>query len=378
VNGIDGQTRAGPPFSPLCTSLNGHMHSSLHLWRGDLAGIVLATVTNFVTDRCAEEFVGAGSDIASDVLVGFFDGGKCVRSTFAYLGWLCGAEPDDAALRAVASFELLHAFALLQDDVMDNSALRRGRPSAHVRFAQWHRERGLAGSPERFGESAAILLGDLCLVWAEQMLRVSGLEPVALARAWPRYDAMRTELAVGQLADLVNDAGRFPTLEEVLDVSRRKSGNYTVRRPLEIGAVLAGCDHRVLAALSGYGEAVGEAFQLRDDLLGIFGTPAVTGKPAGGDLSERKATCVVVAAHHLAEAPVRHQLAELMRQRELDEADLSRWRRLIIATGAVQLIEQMIAERLARALDWLDTAGLGAPVASALVHMADACTERAA
>ena len=379
MSGIDGQTRAaGSTFSPMGTSLNGHMDSSLHLWRGDLADIVLATVADFVADRCAEDLVGAGADIAADVLMGFFDGSKCLRSTFMYLGWLCGAEPDDAALRAAASFELLHAFALLQDDVMDNSALRRGRPSAHVRFAQWHRERGLAGSPERFGESAAVLLGDLCLVWAEQMLRVSGLEPAALVGAWPRYDAMCTELAVGQLADLVNDAAGFPTLDEVLDVSRRKSGNYTVRRPLEIGAALAGCGNPKMAALSGYGEAVGEAFQLRDDLLGIFGTPAVTGKPAGGDLSERKATSVVVAAHHLAEAPVRRQLAELMSQRERDEADLGRWRRLITATGAVQLIEQMIDERLARALDWIDTGGLDASVSSALAYMADACTERVA
>ena len=187
---------------------------------------------------------GAGVDVAADVLVGFVGSGKCLRSTFMFLGWLCGAEPSHAALRAAASLELLHAFALLQDDVMDGSPLRRGRPAAHVQFADWHRDRGLSGSPERFGESAAVLLGDLCLVWAEQMLRDSGLDADALSRAWPRYDAMRTELAVGQFADLVNDVGGLPTLDEVLDVARRKSGNYTVRRPLEIGAAMAGCGER--------------------------------------------------------------------------------------------------------------------------------------
>ena len=117
---------------------------------------------------------------------------------------------------------------------------RRGRPAAHVRFAEWHQDNGLNGSAERFGASAAVLLGDLCLVWAGQMMRESGLGASALGRAWPRYDAMRTELAVGQFADLVNDAGGRPTLEDVLDVARRKSGNYTVRRPLEIGGALAG------------------------------------------------------------------------------------------------------------------------------------------
>ena len=127
-----------------------------------------------------------------------------------YLGWLCGAADDDAALRAAASLELLHAFALLQDDVMDGSELRRGRPAGHVAFARWHGHLGLSGSPARFGESAAVLLGDLCLVWAAQMLRESGVPASGLDRVWPRYDAMRTELAVGQFADLINDAGRLP------------------------------------------------------------------------------------------------------------------------------------------------------------------------
>src|SRR5262249_31198043 len=149
------------------------------------------------------------------------------------------------------------------------------------------------------------------------------------------YDAMRTELAVGQFADLVNHAGAFPTLAHVLDVSRRKSGNYTVRRPLEIGAVLAGCGPRTVALLGRYGAAVGEAFQLRDDVLGVFGVPAVTGKPAGSDLAEQKATSVVIAAHHLADSTTRRQLCELMSATELDENDLQSWRALIVATGAV-------------------------------------------
>ena len=225
---------------------------------------------------------------------------------------------------------------------MDAAPIRRGRPSTHMQFARWHRERALAGSAQRFGESAAVLLGDLCLVWSEQMLRDSGLDDTALSRAWPRYDAMRTELAVGQFADLVNDAGALPTLNEVLDVSRRKSGNYTVRRPLEIGAALAGCGEAVLRSLSDYGEAVGEAFQLRDDLLGVYGSPAITGKPIGGDLRDGNATSVVVAAYHLARGSLRRDLAELMSLRDLAETDIAQWQRLIIASGALALIEQMI------------------------------------
>jgi geranylgeranyl diphosphate synthase type I len=347
-------------------------------WRTGVRNAVLTAVTDFVTSHGAHDLRGAGVDIAADVLTGFVDGGKCVRSTFMYLGWLCGADHDRRALHAAASFELLHAFALLQDDVMDGSSLRRGQPAAHVSFAQWHRERSLSGSAERFGDAAAMLLGDLCLVWAEQMLRGSGLDESALSRAWPRYDAMRTELAVGQFADLVNDAGDFPSWERVLDVLRWKSGNYSVRRPLEIGAAMAGCGHHTMAVLGGYGEAVGEAFQLRDDVLGIFGSPAVTGKPAGSDLSEHKATSVVVAAYRLADATTRHQLTELMSTSDLNGSDIRRWRSLIMATGAVEWIEQLIGTRLARALDLVDAAQMNATVRTALAEMASACTERAA
>lgn len=351
---------------------------SFAIWRDDVRRAAIDAVTEFVADRCTDDLRLTGVDVTLEVLSDFVGDGKCLRSTFTYLGWLAGAGPDDAALRAAASFELLHIFALLQDDVMDDSPLRRGRPAAHVRFAEWHRDNGLNGSAERFGASAAVLLGDLCLVWAGQMMRESGLGASALGRAWPRYDAMRTELAVGQFADLVNDAGGRPTLEDVLDVARRKSGNYTVRRPLEIGGALAGCPEPTLRLLGRYGAAVGEAFQLRDDLLGIFGTPTVTGKPAGGDLSEHKATSVVVAAHRLAEPSVRTQLTELMSRRHLHAGDIARWQNLIAATGAVQWIEQLIDRRLSHALERIHTSPLDDTVRTALVNMAAVCTQRAA
>jgi geranylgeranyl diphosphate synthase type I len=358
--------------------LNGQLNTSFEAWRCSVTDSVKKVVTEFVADHCATELGGAGVDVAADVLADFVATGKCLRSTFMYLGWHCGAPGEHAALRAAASFELLHAFALLQDDVMDGSAMRRGKPSAHVAFAQWHRDRGLTGSAERFGESAAVLLGDLCLVWAEQMLRESGVDAQALARVWPRYDEMRTELAVGQFADLVNDASAFPTLDQVLAVSRRKSGNYTVRRPLEIGAAMAGCGPHVLTSLGAYGEAVGDAFQLRDDVLGIFGSPSVTGKPAGGDLLERKATSVVVAAYQRADTSLRSQLTELMSTDTLEESDIGRWRALIAATGAPEWIEQVIDSRVRRALDWIDAAPIDGTVRTALAAMATACAQRVA
>lgn len=379
MSGTNGYTRApllamAEPVAPQ----RGLLATAFPVWRDSLRREVLRSLADFVRTRCADELSAAGVDLATEVLQAFVAGGKCVRSTYMYLGWLCGADDDPGALRAAASFELLHAFALLQDDVMDGSELRRGRPAAHIRFAQWHRERAMSGSPERFGEAAAVLLGDLCLVWAEQMMRESGVDDVALSRGWPRYDAMRTELAVGQFADLVNDAAEFPQWEKVLDVLRRKSGNYTVRRPLEIGAAMAGCAPSQLRLLGEYGEAVGEAFQLRDDVLGIFGSPEITGKPAGSDLFEHKATSVVVAAYRLADATRRRELTQLMSTSDLRDADIRRWRKLIVATGAVEWIEQLIDSRLTRALDLIDTGQVDPLTRTALADMAAACTERAA
>ena len=346
-------------------------------WRATVRQTTLSNVAAFVGARRATERDGAVIEPAGEILHEFASGGKCLRSTFMYLGWLCGAEPCDAALRAAASLELLHVFALLQDDVMDDSTERRGRPAVHVQLAQWHRARNLSGSAEHFGASAAILLGDLCLIWAEQMLRESGVESQCLRRAWPRYDAMRAELAVGQFADLASDVRDLPPLDAVLDVARRKSGNYTVRRPLEIGAAMAGCDESTLFHIGRYGAAVGEAFQLRDDILGVFGSPAVTGKPSSGDLLERKATSLVLIAHRMTETANRHELTELMSRHDLDEDALERWRTLIVASGAVQQIEEMIDELITSARKALADMTIDGFVREALDNMAGVCTDRA-
>ena len=346
------------------------------IWRIGLRRKVLTHLTEFVTGRCTAELDESGVEVAGDILMKFVAGGKCLRSTFMYLGWLAGAQDSDEALFASAGLELLHAFALLQDDVMDAASSRRGRPAAHIQFSQWHRNRQLSGPAGRFGESAAILLGDLCLIWAEQMLRESGIDHRRLQQAWPRYDAMRTELALGQFADLASDIRDLPSMDTVLEVARRKSGNYTVRRPLEIGAAMSGCSDRTVSGLGRYGEAVGEAFQLRDDLLGVFGAETVTGKPSGQDLIERKATSVVIAAHELSDPPTRRQLTALMNTGDLDDNAIERWRTLIVTTGAVQRIEDMISSRVSSALNELDDLRVGEPVRAGLANMAAVCTER--
>ncbi|WP_425300161.1 polyprenyl synthetase family protein [Nocardia flavorosea] len=342
-------------------------------WRTTLRARVRNELETWLEEVRVPELWNVG---AGDVLRQYLLGGKCLRSTFMYLGWACGAEPDATTLRAAAALELLHGFALIQDDVMDESALRRGEPAAHVRLATWHHRRNRPGSASRFGESAAILLGDMCLVWSEQMLRCSGVSTEALARGWHHYDAMRIELAVGQFADLSNDIRTTPGEESVLAIARAKSGNYTVLRPLELGARLAGCPDATMRALGAYGQRIGEAFQLRDDLLGIFGSPTITGKPEDSDLGQHKATSVVVIALANANTAVRDELAGLLQRHTLDAAAVARCRSLISQSGAAQRIEAMIDNRVEAAIEELKTAQLDRDRHRALEHMALLCTAR--
>ncbi len=347
------------------------------MWLARTQWSVRDHVDEFVRARCTAELDPAGFSLPGQLMIDFASGGKCVRSVFVYLGWLSGGGGEsEPALRAAASAELLHAFALVQDDVMDESLVRRGGPSAHQRLATWHKNQELSGSSARFGESAAILLADLYLVWAERMLRESGVAAAALDRAWPHYDSMRSELAVGQLADLTNDANLVPSVGAVMDIARRKSGNYTVRRPLELGAAMAGCDETVMRVLGAYGEVIGEAFQLRDDLLGIFGDPSATGKPTGDDVREKKATIVIALADQLAAPSDRARLRDLWREAYIGEQGVALAQAVITESGARERAEQMIGDRVERARRLLDVADLEPSVADALHRMALLCTHR--
>jgi geranylgeranyl diphosphate synthase type I len=347
------------------------------VWTDEVRARCQEYADQYVANRCAEHFGDTGEALtAKDFLTASVRGGKFLRSAFALTGWACGREPGPAAVRAAASLELLHCFALAQDDVMDGSAVRRGRPALHRQWAQWHRDRDLSGSATRFGESAAVLMGDLYLVWAEQMFRESGLDAETLSRGWPHYDAMRAELAAGQLSDLVNDAQLEPRWEAVLDVARRKSGNYTVRRPLELGAALAGCPAPALTSLGRYGLLVGEAFQLRDDVLGVFGQAARTGKPVGEDLRDRKATSITVLARDLATPAQLHELRELAKLGVLDDTAIAAWQELIVGTGALDRIEEMILDRTTAAVDVAESAPVPGNARDSLVVLATECGRR--
>ena len=313
-------------------------------------------------------------------------GGKRLRAAFLYWGYRAGGGPDsDALVRAATSMELFQAAALLHDDVMDDSDTRRGLPAAHRRLATEHNAHGWTGDGDRFGVAGAILAGDLCLTWTDEVFATSGLPAHELQRARPVFDRMRTQLMGGQFLDVLESARGWDELstaervERARRVIRYKSAKYTVEHPLLIGATAAGVGERDLAALSAYGLALGEAFQLRDDVLGVFGDPAQTGKPAGDDLREGKRTVLIAEALDTSGQVGAAVVDKLLGLPDLDAAGVEELRALITGSGALDRVEQQIATLADTAREHLAaTTGLTAEGRAMLDTLIDFSTARSA
>jgi geranylgeranyl diphosphate synthase type I len=353
----------------------------------DLTAAVEAALAAFLDARRAD--TGAIDPLFAEATHALGDfvlgGGKRIRPTFAWWGWRgAGGEPDApeamAVLWAISALELIQACALIHDDLMDASATRRGRPTVHVEFARRHAAAGWRGRPARFGAAAAVLLGDLALVWADDMLRGADLASDAQRRAAVPWQAMRTEVLGGQYLDVLHQATGDCSVHAALQVDRYKTAAYTVERPLHLGAAIAGADPRLTAAYRRFGTDVGIAFQLRDDLLGVFGDPAVTGKPAGDDLREGKRTLLLAIAAERAAmrggAAAGAVIDDAVGNPELDSTALDRVRGLLHELGAVQAVEQRIATLTSSGLDALATVEIAEPARTQLADLAVAATRR--
>jgi geranylgeranyl diphosphate synthase type I len=347
--------------------------------RADLRARVDKALGTFLTrqrDRLAG-IDGALLPVAEAVERFVLGGGKRLRPAFAYWGYRAAGGVDrDEVVAAAAALEFVQASALIHDDVMDASDTRRGEPAVHRQFASLHREAQWLGQPDGFGTATAILLGDLCLVWSDELLHGSGLDPATLARARRVFDEMRTEVTVGQYLDMHTQVTGDTSVQRASLVAQFKSAKYTVERPLLLGAAFAGAPAEVNRAYQGFGLPLGEAFQLRDDVLGVFGDPAVTGKPAGDDLREGKRTLLIAAAFEAAGDPEARQLRDGLGDPALDEAGIARLREIITATGALGRVEARIAELTESGLAALRTAELEAEGVEVLTQLAEAATRR--
>ncbi|MEU1803393.1 polyprenyl synthetase family protein [Streptomyces sp. NPDC019937] len=346
----------------------------------DLAAVRTAvdrTLENFLADKLKT----AEADEMVDV-IGVLDrflraGGKRLRPLLCVCGWHAarGGPGLEVVLRAAAALELFHAFALIHDDVMDGSDTRRGHPSAH-RALQAVRDGSDAKAAEWFGISSAILLGDLALIWSDELLTGAPMTAGQHLAVRPVLDVMRSEVMQGQYLDLLATGTVTGDLQQAMAVVRYKTAKYTVERPLHVGAVLAGGSPADLAVCSAYALPIGEAFQLRDDLLGVFGDPRETGKSDLDDLREGKRTPLVAMAVQRADE---RQLAVLrggLGRPDLDEEDAAAIRGVLEATGARQRAEEMITQRYTAALQALEQSEFPPAVTAALKDIARAATVR--
>ncbi len=340
---------------------------------------VQATLTEFV-DEQGGRLTELGPDAAQmvDEARSSVSGGKRLRAAFCYWGYRAvrdRVDDPEALLRATSALELLHASALVHDDVMDASDTRRGRPATHKSFEAWHAGHGWATDPVQYGAAAAILLGDLLLCWSDERLRTCGLPDEQVCEALRWFDTTRSEVITGQFLDVAIQARGESDVDAAMRVLRYKSAKYSVERPMHVGAALAGGGRPVLEGLSGFGLPIGEAFQLRDDLLGVFGDPTVTGKPAGDDLREGKRTVLVALALQAA-APRDAARLQGALGGDLDADDVAELRGVIERSGAHLEVERRIDRLTDRALGALGAAPVTEPARAVLRDLAVEATQR--
>jgi geranylgeranyl diphosphate synthase, type I len=346
----------------------------------DLVGMreqVDSAIDRFLTAQAAGP-VGHRMPELIGLLRGFLAGGKRIRPLLCVTGWYAAGGCGDSApvTRIAASLELCHAFALVHDDVMDGSDTRRGRPAAHRAFVTAHAGHRTGVDARQFGVSGAILLGDLALAWSDELLHTACAHPDRLAAVLPYLHRMRTEMVYGQYLDLLATGRRSGDVAAAMTIVRYKTAGYTIERPLHIGATFAGADQKLLDAMTAYAVPLGEAFQLRDDLLGIFGRPRQTGKPTVDDLRQGKCTTLVALATRAATGDQAATLDALLGNPDLDDAGCATVRGILTATGATVEVEAMIRDRCRQALAVLDSAPFRPAATATLGDLARLATER--
>ncbi|KUF19318.1 polyprenyl synthetase family protein [Streptomyces silvensis] len=299
--------------------------------------------------------------------------GKRLRAAFCYWGWRGVGQPDSEALvRAAASMELVHAAAVVHDDLIDDSPLRHGRPTAHIalRAAVRRRPRSLTAA-----RSLALLVGDLLMGLAGQLFVTSGLPAAYLARARPLWFVLARELIAGECLEILR-TGAEPDTTASLKVIRYKTAKYTVEQPLLIGGALGGAGERLCAGYRAYGLPLGEAFQLRDDLLGLFGSPSRTGKANADDVRGHRPTALLAETWRMAGDDERRLLRGLLGRRDVDEDDLRAVREVMLRLEAPDRIEHMISARVEEALGALHELHVPAGATAALTALAHSATVR--
>lgn len=357
----------------------------------DPVAAISQRLDTFLSDaRAATDDLGAEAALLIGAAATALDGGKRLRGRFCIAGHRAVAESgggtstlSDELVAAAAALEIFHVAALVHDDVIDNSDTRRGRPAAHRALESAHRRAGWVGDAAGFGRSGAILLGDLLVAWSDDLLETGliAASPAIAAATRAEYATMRRDVTVGQFLDIAEESAFRSEPDDrhadrALRVASYKSARYSVQQPLAIGAALAGADAEQQAALASFGHPLGMAFQLRDDVLGVFGDEAQTGKPSGDDLREGKRTVLIAYARERLDTPARRIVDELVGDPSLDSGQIASLQQTIIDTGALDRVETLISGYAREAERALSGARLGNAAVGELRDLARAATVR--
>ncbi|HJA38195.1 MAG TPA: polyprenyl synthetase family protein [Candidatus Brevibacterium intestinigallinarum] len=348
----------------------------------DVRQRVDARLTSFLEESATQlRDISPVADRLTEPLRAFAAGGKRVRAVLLWWGYeLAGGRDASAVASAAGSVELLHAAALVHDDIIDASETRRGSPAVHAHFRDHHRSAHLSGDALLYGTSAAIIAGDLCLALSEQLFDAGGFTLDAAARA--AHAELRRDVMLGQFLDVELQAARVPRAElrtRADEVLTHKTAKYTVVQPLVLGAALAGASQSLRDGLTAFGLPLGRAFQMRDDVLGVFGDPRVTGKPAGDDLVQGKRTILVAEVLERARPADADWFERRLGQPHMTEAEVDRMSSLIVDSGALAAFEDLIEQETGAALTALDALaeqGLASADVATLRTFADALTDR--
>jgi geranylgeranyl diphosphate synthase, type I len=351
-----------------------------------LAGAVTDQLREYMSARRSDAaYIGADYSAVTGALEDFvLRGGKRLRPAFAYWGWRSvtrDRDPDNRdMLRLFSALELLHACALVHDDVIDDSGTRRGWPTVHMQFAEIHRTSGWRGSARQFGVSAAILLGDLALVWADDIVATAELPDDSRRRVLAVWADIRTEVLGGQYLDIATEASGAHSIASSMTVNTYKTASYTVSRPLQLGVAAAADRPDVLAVFHEFGTDLGVAFQLRDDVLGVFGDPAVTGKPSGDDLRSGKRTVLLAEAVERAQQtdPAAADLLRTSIGTELSDDQVRDLCDVITGVGALAAVETRIDTLTHRAVDMLAAAPIADDAKAGILELARLASQRSA
>jgi geranylgeranyl diphosphate synthase type I len=278
------------------------------------------------------------------------NGGKRVRPAFAYSAYVAsGGRSLEAILYASAALEVLHAWALIHDDIIDNANLRHGKPSVHKVFEDFHRKRALSGSAGKFGTDAAILVGDLALTFADELLNTAPFPAERIRRAKEYYDLMKKQVIFGEYLDVVAPLKKQVTERDLLTILEYKTAKYTVERPMHIGAVLAGAEEDTLRIFSSYAVPLGQAFQIQDDIMGTFSNEAKIGKPVDSDIKEGKRTLLVLKAYEFSKGAEKRLLDAVLGNQSAGEAEIEAARQIMRSSGALEYSQELAYKLIKKA-----------------------------